>query len=243
LVEGTGNIAFGLPLMFVLMVAKWVADYFNEGLYDMHIEMHGVPFLPWNPPPASRTITARNIMSENIITMSPIESVERIENILKKEKHNGFPVVWNTVDQDGDSNFCGTFCGLILRSQLIIVLQNKLFLETKDVWDFKNVGLEMFREAYPRYPTIEQVHISPVERQFTVDLAPYMNPTPYTVHEMTSLPRVFWLFRALGLRHLVVVNNRYQPIGMVTRKDLAKYRVWNERGQMGITELTISNRS
>lgn len=38
-----------------------------------------------------------------------------------------------------------------------------------------------------------------------VDVSPYMNLHPYTVHEEMSLPRVFNLFRTMGLRHIIVL--------------------------------------
>lgn len=35
------ELRYGLPIMMTLMVAKWVGDYFNEGIYDLHIEEMG----------------------------------------------------------------------------------------------------------------------------------------------------------------------------------------------------------
>jgi hypothetical protein len=43
-----------------------------------------------------------------------------------------------------------------------------------------------------------------------MDLRAVMNPTPPTVVHSTPLPQVFQLFRAIGLRHLVVTNDAYE---------------------------------
>lgn len=45
--EATGDISLGLPIMFSIMAAKFVGDFFNEGIFDMHIELSGVPLLDW----------------------------------------------------------------------------------------------------------------------------------------------------------------------------------------------------
>ena len=103
----------------------------------------------------------------------------------------------------------------------------------------RRLKLKDFRDAYPRFPPIQSIHVSQDERECMFDLSEFMNPSPYTVPQVTavgplcpygahhpggqlgtpslpwpcsalqeaSLPRVFKLFRALGLRHLVVVNN------------------------------------
>ena len=62
LIEATGNLTYGFPIMVVLMVAKWVGDYFNEGIYDIHIQLAGVPLLSWDPPPLSATTYASEVI-------------------------------------------------------------------------------------------------------------------------------------------------------------------------------------
>ncbi|KAG7279430.1 hypothetical protein CRUP_038203, partial [Coryphaenoides rupestris] len=98
-------------------------------------------------------------------------------------------------------------CGLILRSQLIVLLKHKVFVElARSKLTRRKLQLKDFRDAYPRFPPIQSIHVSQDERECMMDLTEFMNPTPYTVPQETSLPRVYKLFRALGLRHLVVVD-------------------------------------
>ncbi|XP_068221966.1 H(+)/Cl(-) exchange transporter 7 isoform X2 [Palaemon carinicauda] len=243
LMEAVGNITFGLPLMIVLMVAKWVGDYFNEGLYDIHIQMTGVPIMGWDAPPLSNNIYASEVMNRPVVTLRAVERVKRIVTILEKYTYNGFPVVDELPAVSGeDERFFKTFGrlrGLVLRSQLTVLLKHKVFNENAEVWQDKRVDIHLFRESYPRFYTLAQVQLDPEDLQCTIDLRPFINPSPYSVVACSTLPRIFNLFRALGLRHLVVTNDDNEVVGMVTRKDLVKYRVWKHRGRIHMEELII----
>ncbi|GFY55986.1 hypothetical protein TNIN_288231 [Trichonephila inaurata madagascariensis] len=236
LMEALGNITFGLPLMLSVMIAKWVGDIFNEGLYDCHIHLASVPFLEWEPPHFSYTIYATEVMSYPVVCLKTVEKVGFIEHILKTETHNGFPVVEIKEGSYDNIHTFGTYKGLILRWQLIVLLQHKVFLETKQD---EELTLKDFRDSYPRHPTIQQIHISPHERNFTIDLTPFMNPSAYTISQSASLPRIFKLFRALGLRHLPVIDDKNSVVGIVTRKDIARFRA-RKHGKYGVEELQVS---
>lgn len=51
---------------------------------------------------------------------------------------------------------------------------------------------------------------------------------------------MFRRFRALGLRHLLVVNDEEELVGMVTRKDLARHRVTHHGGTMARETLHVT---
>ncbi|KAI5097783.1 H(+)/Cl(-) exchange transporter 7 [Silurus meridionalis] len=236
LVEATGNVTYGLPIMLVLMTAKIVGDYFIEGLYDVHIRLQSVPFLHSEAPATSHWLTAREVMSSPVTSFNKIEKVGTIVDVLSatSTNHNGFPVVVNS----GTDNESGRLCGLILRSQLIVLLKHKVFVERmRSQQNRRRLQLKDFRDAYPRFPPIQSIHVSQDERECLMDLQEFMNPTPYTVPEETSLPRVFKLFRALGLRHLMVVDDVNRVIGLVTRKDLARYHM----GKHGLEEMDLAH--
>ncbi|KAF3818823.1 hypothetical protein GH733_012240, partial [Mirounga leonina] len=256
MMEATSNVTYGFPIMLVLMTAKIVGDIFIEGLYDMHIQLQSVPFLHWEAPVTSHSLTAREVMSTPVTCLRRREKVGVIVDILSNtaSNHNGFPVV----EFAGDTQ-PARLQGLILRSQLIVLLKHKV--AAGRLWGVGNAGagsdalhpqvfverssmglvrrrlrLKDFRDAYPRFPPIQSIHVSQDERECTMDLSEFMNPSPYTVPQDASLPRVFKLFRALGLRHLVVVDNCNQVVGLVTRKDLARYRL----GKGGLEELSLA---
>ncbi|XP_076458922.1 LOW QUALITY PROTEIN: H(+)/Cl(-) exchange transporter 7-like [Babylonia areolata] len=254
IMEATGNISLGLCIMIALICAKWMGDFVGKkmgcehGIYDMHVHLSSVPILDWEPAAPTSTIHAREVMSHPVTVFRMREKVGRIVDILKKEIHNGFPVVDEfDVDQllqstDSTHQTFGRFRGTILRHQLIVLLKRKVWLENPEYAQLQQtLTTADFRDNYPRYPPIHHISISALERDYTVDLEPYMNTSPYTVHETASFPRIFRLFRGLGLRHLVVINSDSEVLGMVTRKDLARYKVTHHGGEMRMEEKMISH--
>ncbi|XP_063534081.1 H(+)/Cl(-) exchange transporter 7 [Cydia strobilella] len=246
IIETTGQISNALPIIITLVVAKWVGDFFNEGIYDIHIQLAGVPLLPWEPPPLAHNIYASEVMAHPVFTLRTIENVGHVVELLKLVSYNGFPVVDPPLADDQEVHTYKRLRGLILRSQLIVLLQNKIYNENEHenantTWSSFNVDMNMFRKEYPRYPSINDLEISDWEKTCTIDLRPFMNPSPYTLPTRASLPRLFRLFRALGLRHLPIVNDVNEVVGMVTRKDIARYRVWRHHFSMGMEELVLSS--
>ncbi|XP_041377283.1 chloride transport protein 6-like [Gigantopelta aegis] len=93
LIESTNEISYGLPLMLTLMVAKWAGDVFNEGLYDIHITLKGVPLLEWDVSSEASRLKARDIMDRKLVVVFPKTRVSSLVRILKTTVHNAFPVV------------------------------------------------------------------------------------------------------------------------------------------------------
>ena len=100
----------------------------------------------------------------------------------------------------------------------------RTLLKKKNYVDPQRAGMKPltqwdFQEEYPHYPRLASVRLSQQEEQQRIDLAPCtavnvtnisltlgssdMNPAPFKVQQNTPLPRVFRLFRTLGLRHLI----------------------------------------
>jgi len=94
LMETTGvESSFFFPLIIALITAKWVGDYFNEGIYDTQIQVNHVPMLTWEPLPQYKGLKAHDILSSPVVCIKLRDSAHYIYKMLKKCDHNGFPVV------------------------------------------------------------------------------------------------------------------------------------------------------
>jgi hypothetical protein len=54
-----------------------------------------------------------------------------------------------------------------------------------------------------------------------LDLRPYLDAGVVTVGQSCPVARCFVLFRALGIRHLPVLNLEHRVVGMITRQELS----------------------
>lgn len=227
LLEATGDMQYVLPLMLTLMAARFTGNVFNEGLYDIHINLKKIPFLePDVPTIAERNeIVAAQVMSTEVKCLRPVERAGVVYDLLVNCGHGNFPIV--------DTASGGTLYGTAGRAMLCTLLQRRAFGSPDVLEDYdgpqQNLGprrlsplvqWDTIERAYPRYPTIDDVDMRDSDRNCWLDLRPYANTAPYTVNETASIQRTYRLFRTLGLRTLCVVNHNNQVVGIITREDL-----------------------
>lgn len=226
LLEATGDMQYVLPLMIVLMSARFTGNVFNEGLYDIHIHLKHIPFMePEVPPIAERNeIVAGQVMSAEVKCLRPVERAGVVYDLLRSCQHGTFPIV--------DTASGGTLYGTASRDMLCTLLQRRAFGNPDVLEEYDNsdtlgprrlsplVQWDTIERAYPRYPTIDDFEIGEADRNCWLDLRPYANTAPYTINETASIQRTYRLFRTLGLRFLCVVNHNNQVVGIITRKDL-----------------------
>ncbi|XWS40599.1 hypothetical protein CRYUN_Cryun17cG0009600 [Craigia yunnanensis] len=232
--ELTNNLLL-LPItMMVLLIAKTVGDSFNPSIYEIILELKGLPFLDANPEPWMRNVTVGELADAKppVVTLCGVEKVSRIVDVLKNTTHNGFPIVDQGVLVPGTVATGATeLHGLILRAHLVQALKKKWFLPEKrrtEEWEVR----EKFNwvELAERKLKIEQVAVTRDEMELYVDLHPLTNTTPYTVVESMSVAKAMVLFRQVGLRHMLIVP-KYQGagvppvVGILTRRDLRAYNI------------------
>ncbi|CAI9118521.1 OLC1v1020104C1 [Oldenlandia corymbosa var. corymbosa] len=222
MVEITNNLKLLPLIMLVLLISKAVGDAFNEGLYEEQARLRGIPLLESRPKYQMRSMTAKDACGNQKVVYFPrVVKVSDIVSILRSNLHNGFPVIDHT--RNGET----LVIGLILRSHLLVLLQSKVDFQhsplTGDVGGtlpIRHNLSEFVKPVSSKGLSIDDIYLSQDDLEMYIDLAPFVNPSPYVVPEDMSLSKVYNLFRQLGLRHIFVVPRASRVIGMITRKDL-----------------------
>ncbi|CAL9053990.1 unnamed protein product [Musa banksii] len=221
MLELTNNLLL-LPLvMLVLLISKSVADAFNANVYDLLVQLKGLPYLKAHAEPYMRQLTVADVVRGPLQIFNGVEKVSNIVHVLKTTGHHGFPVV----DEPPFSNSPVLF-GLILRANLLVLLKKKEFLRTCTLANLdasRHFSADDFAKCGSgKHENVEGIELTAEEMDMYIDLHPFTNTSPYTVVETMSLAKAGILFREVGLRHLLIVpksSSTTPVVGILTRHD------------------------
>ncbi|CAN6338239.1 unnamed protein product [Urochloa humidicola] len=227
--ELTNNLLL-LPItMFVLLIAKTVGDAFNPSIYEIILDLKGLPFLEPKPETWMKDLAVGELAAAKprAVTLQVVEKVSTVVEVLRATPHNGFPVL------DRPRPGVSELHGLVLRQHLMAVIRKRWFLPEKrrtEEWEA--------REKFSSTDLAEKVdggadelsQLSPEEMDMYIDLHPFTNTTPYTVVETMSVAKAVVLFRTCALRHMLIIPKfqglEISPIvGILTRQDLRAHNI------------------
>mmetsp|Transcript_49459 Transcript_49459/g.155052 ORF Transcript_49459/g.155052 Transcript_49459/m.155052 type:complete len:946 (-) Transcript_49459:44-2881(-) len=244
MIEGTGNVHSLLPVVVSTCVANLVGNFFGkEGLYDVLIKRKKLRFLPHVPDSFMSLCFVGDVMSRPVVSFKVIEKIGDIVDVLRSCSHNGFPVVSVEDEKDPSSTPAGRMEGTILRSTLRTLLSARFqrdAAKAQSMWQRitserkEDLNLNGDKEMYIQMETSrltgtkishsvkdwEWALFTGSDRDRYINLGPYMNAAPYTVHETCLLNKAFDLFQQMSLRHLPVLDVCNRPVGIITRDNL-----------------------
>ena len=118
--EGTGAILYIFGIIVAVLVSNMVGSWVHHhGVYEQELERNGgVVFLQDQPSKGLEVLCASDLMSPMPVAFGPSESARHVLAVLRGTRHNGFPVV----------SEAGTLEGLVLRSQLLVLLERRVFV-------------------------------------------------------------------------------------------------------------------
>ncbi|OMO73158.1 Cystathionine beta-synthase, core [Corchorus capsularis] len=204
ILELTNNLLLLPLIMLVLFVSKTVADAFNGNIYDLIMKAKGFPYLEAHAEPYMRQLAVADVVSGPLQLFQGIEKVSNIVHILKTTTHHGFPVIDEPPHSESPILY-----GLILRAHVVALLKKRAFLSNP-----VRIGVEALRhfsaddfakKGLGNVDKIEDIELTEEEMEMFLDLHPFTNTSPYTVVETMSLAKALFLFRQVGLRHLLVI--------------------------------------
>jgi chloride channel 7 len=208
--EATANVSFFFPLVIITVITKFVGDYFNKGIYDMYIEFNRIPLLEVDMEhPEMHLLEASDVVNPKVVTLPP---VVKVKDLLRTLKHN--PNVNGLLIVDPESR---KFKGILLRRAAILLIVKRAWERDLGMADFVKSAKERELLKLKKYHTLD---VSKEARNQTINLMRYCDRWPYTFQATTPLPRIHRTVRELGLRHVIILDENREPVGIIGRKQL-----------------------
>ena len=134
LVEGTGQIRILLPVIVVVVIANYTAYLIHkDGIYDvLMIRLKNYPYLEHTDAYIEKydVVPVKEVMNSPAITVREFERASSLVSLLRKYRHNGFPVV----------DKFGRFKGLVRRKQIVALIECGIFENVGPHVDIDNDG-------------------------------------------------------------------------------------------------------
>ena len=214
--ELTGALTYILPTMIVVGVTKAVSELFGKGgIADRMIWFSGFPFLD-NKEDHTFGVPVSQVMTSEVIALPTTGlSMKNLEQLLREDRYQGFPIV-----EDRASKILVGYIGRTeLRYAIDRVKRDRSISPTAKCYFSPPASLGHSVPATPATPvtTFDGMASS------SVDFSRFIDATPVTVHPRLPLETVMELFRKIGPR-VILIEYHGKLTGLVTVKDCLKYQ-------------------
>ncbi|PWN47941.1 hypothetical protein IE53DRAFT_364295 [Violaceomyces palustris] len=252
--ELTGTLTYTVPVMLSILVAKTIADALeHKGIYDLVIDFSGLPFLDQKAEYTWKGVHVPDAMDTSV-ELIWLEKENTVSDLSRKLQRlalgsgytdGGFPIVV----RDPSSNNVGggrggagiKMVGYIAAGELEHSLKKLkqsmppgLDLEEtvcyfRNLPSFRTEGGEEDRDSLlmTRDSALYHSNLAMADPQ---DLSLYVDKAPITVSIHSPLELVHQYFTRLGVRYLVVVDQRGHYRGVIFKKRYLKFLSDLEKG-------------
>ncbi|KAL7749684.1 hypothetical protein RI367_004912 [Sorochytrium milnesiophthora] len=193
-IETTYEQSYLPGLVIVVLTAVGVGNMLGESQFHMEIEQSGMHFLPFSPSANMDELTVDEIMTRDPIVVNVGESLGAVAQKIG---------IADLLASKDVSRVARRYAAAKLHNGFPVVISAR---------DRQLAGLIL------RSQVEDAVENAKLGEQSMGWLA-YVNMSPHTVQATCSAGKAYRMFRALGLRHLVVVNEDNRVVGLLTRPD------------------------
>lgn len=237
--ELTGQLELILPVLLVVLISIAVASFFSPSIYDVQLQMKGLPYMPPFKPHGKRT--ARDLMQSEVLFLTSDSNFHNLESLLRSSTVDPFPLV-----ETKENRY---LLGVIPRKRLerLLLAQEKEFERLRREYQEQMAEYGQRKSAPPEpsqassstdeiggvghvlaldeQPLLVEPVPPPSKDQFwssKLNLSrnsPGFDPCPFSTFADTPLSKLHFMFAMLGLSHSLVLE-RGRLVGVITKRDM-----------------------